>query len=112
MLKRNGAFKATSIGRRLTPRAGTALRAAGVATLALTLANCTQSAKLSGRGGIDAKYGVAASPRLYGDGEAIPKGGGRDMVGRPYVVAGRTYVPRENPGYSREGLASWYGVDF
>ena len=34
------------------------------------------------------------------------------MVGKPYVVAGRTYVPRENGSYSREGLASWYGADF
>ena len=112
MLERDDALAAGSNGRRLAPLAGTALRAAAVAALALTLANCTQSAKLSGRGGVDPKYGVGASPRLYGDGEAIPKGGGRAMVGRPYMVAGRTYVPRENPGYTREGLASWYGVDF
>jgi rare lipoprotein A len=34
------------------------------------------------------------------------------MVGRPYQVAGRTYVPRENPRYSGIGLASWYGAAF
>ena len=40
----------------------------------------------------------------------IPKGGGRRFSGKPYVVAGRTYVPRDDAkGYVREGLASWYG---
>jgi rare lipoprotein A len=34
------------------------------------------------------------------------------MVGKPYVVAGRTYQPSENPGYRNEGLASWYGSNF
>jgi rare lipoprotein A len=80
--------------------------------LALTAANCAQPQKMSGRGGIDPKYGVAASPKVIPDGEPIPKGGGREMVGRPYTVAGRTYVPQENPAYAREGLASWYGVQF
>jgi rare lipoprotein A len=42
----------------------------------------------------------------------VPKGGGRELVGKPYQVAGRTYVPRENAGYSRVGLASWYGSAF
>ncbi len=35
------------------------------------------------------------------------------MTGKPYVVAGRTYVPRQDArGYVREGLASWYGTAF
>ena len=33
------------------------------------------------------------------------------MVGEPYTVAGRTYVPTDK-GYAAEGLASWYGDDF
>jgi rare lipoprotein A len=34
-------------------------------------------------------------------------------VGKPYVVAGKTYVPREKPdGYEERGTASWYGADF
>ena len=93
-------------------RAGSVLRAAGVVAVALTAANCAQPQKMSGRGGIDPKYGVAASPKVIPDGAPIPKGGGREMVGRPYMVAGRTYVPQENPNYAREGLASWYGVQF
>ncbi|WP_194164499.1 septal ring lytic transglycosylase RlpA family protein [Microvirga thermotolerans] len=84
----------------------TVLRIAGVAAIALTAANC------SNRSGIDPKYGVAPSPRVVADGQPVPKGGGQRMVGKPYVVAGRTYVPRENPSYSGEGLASWYGASF
>jgi rare lipoprotein A len=45
-------------------------------------------------------------------GEPVPKGGGVYRVGKPYVVAGRVYVPTENPHYRAEGLASWYGEDF
>jgi rare lipoprotein A len=54
---------------------------------------------------------VAPSPKVVADGQPIPKGGGRDMVGKPYTVAGRTYVPNETPRAS-EGLASWYGSNF
>jgi rare lipoprotein A len=42
----------------------------------------------------------------------VPRGGGVYRIGKPYVVAGRTYVPEENPHYSAVGLASWYGDDF
>ena len=59
-----------------------------------------------------AKYGVPASPRLVRHGRPVPKGGGHYMVGKPYRVAGRTYVPRDNPNYSKVGLASWYGPNF
>ena len=45
-------------------------------------------------------------------GEPVPKGGGVYRVGAPYVVAGQTYVPEDNPHYRAEGLASWYGDDF
>ena len=45
---------------------------------------------------------------MVADGEPVPKGGGRELVGKPYVVAGRTYVPTDSRGYVREGLASWY----
>jgi rare lipoprotein A len=45
-------------------------------------------------------------------GEPVPKGGGTYRVGKPYVVAGRTYVPEENIHYKGEGIASWYGDDF
>jgi rare lipoprotein A len=45
-------------------------------------------------------------------GDEVPKGGGTYRVGKPYTVAGRIYVPEEDPSYREEGLASWYGDDF
>jgi len=57
------------------------------------------------------KYGVA-SPRVVQDGEPVPKGGGRDHIGRSYRVAGRWFTPRDNPDYSAVGNASWYGDAF
>ncbi|WP_457108079.1 septal ring lytic transglycosylase RlpA family protein [Methylobacterium sp. P5_C11] len=92
-----------------------ALRLMAISGVALATANCATSPqqKLAAGNGIDPKYGVKASPRLYNEGDAIPKGGGRRYTGKPYVVAGQTYVPKENPnGYVREGLASWYGSAF
>jgi rare lipoprotein A len=89
------------------------VRAARVGALALgcaALANCSASDKLSSR--IDPKYGVAASPRVVEPGQPVPKGGGTYRVGKPYVVAGRMYVPEENGRYRAEGLASWYGREF
>ena len=83
------------------------VRLAGVTLIALTAANCSQQ-KFAG---VDPKYGVSASPRVVRDGEPVPKGGGRKMVGKPYTVAGRTYVPSES-NYADEGLASWYGPNF
>lgn len=55
-------------------------------------------------------YG-AASPRVVADGEEVPTGGGRYHLGKPYRIAGRTYVPSERP-IAQTGLASWYGSDF
>lgn len=82
-------------------------------SLALVAANCSSQQKVASNGrSLDPKYGVYASPRVIEDGQPVPKGGGRAMVGKPYQVAGRTYVPKDNPGYSRTGLASWYGADF
>ncbi len=58
------------------------------------------------------KYGKA-SERVVAEGEAVPKGGGRYQVGKPYSVAGRTYVPHEMNGkYTSTGMASWYGEAF
>jgi len=76
--------------------------------LGLTLANCSggTSSKL------DPKWGVAASPRVIEPGQPVPKGGGVYRVGKPYTVAGRVYVPEEDPHYTAVGLASWYGDDF
>jgi len=84
-------------------------RAVVVVGTCLLLANCVSSGKFSR---VDPKYGVSSSPRVVAFGEPVPKGGGTYRVGKPYTVAGRVYVPRENPNYREEGLASWYGDAF
>jgi rare lipoprotein A len=53
-----------------------------------------------------------ASPKVVSAFAPVPKGGGRRMVGKPYEVAGKTYVPRDNDEYSAQGTASWYGRAF
>ena len=52
-----------------------------------------------------------ASPRVTNS-AYVPKGGGREMVGQPYQVAGRWYTPRVDPNYDKVGKASWYGSAF
>lgn len=88
-------------------------RALIVVTFAAALAGCAQNARYasSSGGGIDPKYGVKASPRVVADGEAVPKGGGKYMVGHPYKIAGKTYYPSEKR-VVQVGTASWYGADF
>jgi rare lipoprotein A len=80
---------------------------------AALLAGCANQPqyRVASAGGIDPRYGVAPSPRVVQDGEPVPKGGGSNMVGKPYTIAGRTYYPSER-AYSAVGLASWYGSDF
>lgn len=65
--------------------------------------------------------GVKASPRVVNVALAsvpgskmkrLPRGGGRDMVGKPYKVRGRWYHPREDANYVANGTASWYGDAF
>ena len=94
------------MGRNFPHIAKTVGRVALIAAAALTLANCKTT------GTADSKYGVTASPRVYNDGDAIPRGNGRYHVGKPYVIAGVTYVPQEDPNYRAEGIASWYGDAF
>lgn len=92
---------------------------AGTIGLALVTANCAQNTTTSSRSRSSEigafpqhKYGPA-SPRVVAEGEEVPKGGGRYMVGKPYTVAGRRYVPFEKrTGHSETGLASWYGEAF
>lgn len=59
----------------------------------------------------ESDYGVRTSRRVVTRGP-VPKGGGRFKIGNPYKVAGRWYVPREDPNYDRVGTSSWYGDDF
>lgn len=56
-------------------------------------------------------YGVAASPRLTTSTD-VKKGGGSVKIGKPYKIRGKWYYPKEEPGYDKVGLASWYGPNF
>ncbi len=91
----------------------TGVRFAAMAFVAASLAGCAQGPQQISRvgGGVDPKYGVSASPRVVADVEEVPKGGGQYMVGKPYVIAGKTYYPSERRIVST-GTASWYGADF
>jgi rare lipoprotein A len=91
-------------------RLGALTRLAAIVAGGLMLANCASSDKFAAK--VDPKYGVTTSPRMVEAGRPIPKGGGTYRVGKPYTVAGRTYVPEENADYRAEGMASWYGEDF
>ena len=88
-------------------RFGLLARLLGVAAGSLLLANCSGSTSK-----LDPKYGVSASARVVEPGAPVPKGGGVYRVGKPYQVAGRTYVPEEDPSYKAEGFASFYADNF
>jgi rare lipoprotein A len=94
------------MGRDFSQIAKISARAAAIVVASLLLANCKTT------GGYDNKYGVTASPRVFADGDNIPKGNGRYHIGKPYVIAGVTYVPQEDPAYRATGIASWYGDAF
>ena len=95
---------------------GTGLRWLALGFICVGLASCgtTQSKPRSKHGKeyfSESEYGVKASPRVaYG--KNIPKGGGRYIVGKPYVVKGKRYVPKEDFSYNKVGVASWYGSAF
>ncbi|MBL0372910.1 septal ring lytic transglycosylase RlpA family protein [Rhizobium sp. KVB221] len=81
-----------------------------------TVASCgtstkRQTTKRSKEYFSEKEYGVKASPRVY-TGRNVPKGGGRDIVGKPYQVKGKWYAPKEDKKYDKVGTASWYGSAF
>ncbi len=85
-------------------------RAGLTVAICVSLAGCSVDSGTTAK--VDPVLGVAASPRVVAEGEAVPEGGGRYQVGKPYQVAGEWYEPKEDPGYDREGVASWYGAAF
>lgn len=91
-------------------RANSALRrfvpALACGLFCFSLANCANNSR------IDPRYGVEPSAQVVEPGNPVPKGGGVYRVGSPYVVAGRVYIPQDNPHYRADGVASWYGADF
>ena len=60
----------------------------------------------------ESEYGVKASPRVAFGKSNLPRGGGRDQLGKPYQVRGKWYYPKEDRNYTKVGGASWYGDAF
>ena len=96
---------------------GRAFRFFAFAVVCATVASCASTKDHSPRKKrpkeyfAESEYGVKASPRVY-NGRHPPKGGGRDITGKPYRVKGKWYVPKEDKRYDKVGLASWYGSAF
>ncbi|MBS9720397.1 septal ring lytic transglycosylase RlpA family protein [Tianweitania sp. BSSL-BM11] len=89
-----------------------------VSMLAVLVASCASQQKTSSKKTrskeyfAESVYGVKASPRVSNLRTKLPRGGGRDQTGKPYMVKGRWYYPKEEKGYSKTGEASWYGSAF
>lgn len=78
----------------------------------VAVAACSQTPTSSSRhSNIDPVWGVERAKKKVADGQPVPPGGGRYQVGKPYMVGGRMYFPREEPNYDKTGYASWYGGD-
>jgi rare lipoprotein A len=110
------AFPGTLLGRfTFTTIASRVLPLAAMLCATLLLANCSSTGVTKTGRVKDPKYGVYASPRVVAGTDRIDPAISRRgvyMVGKPYTVAGRQYVPREDRRYSAVGLASWYGNEF
>jgi rare lipoprotein A len=90
------------------------MRIAAVAVLLAPLLAACGGVGESGvkRGAFTSKeFGVSVSPRVT-KAKFPPRGGGRQMGTKAYVVRGATYKPVDGPGYVARGEASWYGQDF
>lgn len=57
------------------------------------------------------EFGVKTSPRVTTS-RKVRRGGGRAQIGKPYKIRGKWYRPREQKGYNKVGMASWYGPNF
>jgi rare lipoprotein A len=55
---------------------------------------------------------VGQAYALAAPAKSLRRGGGRLSIGKPYQIRGKWYKPADQPGYSREGKASWYGDAF
>ncbi|MDX3924937.1 MAG: septal ring lytic transglycosylase RlpA family protein [Shinella sp.] len=99
-------------------RIGKGVRFLAIPLLCFGLAACATTSKpvkkkaRSSEYFSESEYGVKASPKVVEEGQAVPKGGGRYQVGKPYQVRGKWYQPKEDPDYNKTGLASWYGSAF
>lgn len=103
-------FKQTSRSR--TPVLKRLLNGLAVAAACAAIAACSSAPQTAKNKFDPKKYGVKGSPRMVAEGQSVPKGGGRYVVGKPYKIAGKWYHPELDEDYEAVGLASWYGPTF
>jgi len=96
-------------------------RIAGLIFLLGGLTACTgffssrvDDGNLKTRGNLNrVEYGVKITPAVFSDTSLVlQKSGGQSRIGKPYRVKGKWYYPKQEPDYSKVGLASWYGSAF
>ena len=93
---------------------GSQFKLASIGLLTLLLSGCSSHSSHHAHHGFASSFldpfAGKGSP-IY-RGKAIPFGGGQYQVGNAYEVGGRWFNPHEQPGYDKEGTASWYGEAF
>lgn len=84
------------------------------ATVTLSLLLWLGLAALLGLAGCSyAPFSVSGpGERVVAPGAPVPVGGGRRIVGKPYVMYGRLFVPTANPPPFEVGTAAWMAPDF
>ena len=87
-------------------------------TVAVALAGCSSKPSVTKSQASKNRFGESlagfegkGSAYFKGKG-AVPRGGGKFHVGKPYQVAGMWFTPKAQPGYDRKGASSWYGEAF
>ena len=95
-----------------------AVRLFGVLLVAIGVSACGSTSHKSTPAEINNKtkftskeFGVSASKRVTTS-KKVKKGGGTYKIGKPYKIRGKWYHPKEEKGYDKKGMASWYGPNF
>ncbi len=83
----------------------------GLMVAAFVAAACSRDAPREAAR-LERRTDAPTSPRVVGFGQRVRKGGGVYKVGQPYQIDGMWHTPREQPGYDRAGIASYYAHDF
>ena len=83
-------------------RIGSAVVACGAIAL---IAGCSRSEPARPQAALTSRPPAQSTSPIHADGRSIRRGGGVYKIGAPYKIAGRWYIPREDPNYDRTGIA-------
>lgn len=84
----------------------------------LALAACGNMESGSSSSGSDGWWGKFGHKGIHGvavggeDSDSSSPAYTGTKVGKAYTINGKTYEPKHNPSYNKEGMASWYGPGF